>query len=743
MVTIRSGLLSIPLLTVLISPGSGFASSELQPAAVTHHELFVQLDPERHGLLAEDRITLQVSTGSQPLRFQLAPTLLLDRVTLVSNEARKDDSAFDLPFEIVHGNDPQAPQQVTIPAAAVTAGTMMITARYHGFINDPPKEPRHLRFVTPSETAGYIGPEGIYLSGESQWYLDQPGSLSIYRIQVALPDGWTAVTQGKPQRTAPCPAERCGTTGFQLEDWSPTPPTEALTLVANRFVVNTRDWRANSGQSVQLATYLFPDEAALADEYLDATARYLEAYIPLLGPYPFETFAVVENFFASGLGMPSFTLLGSGVIKRHYVQPYALGHEIVHSWIGNSVFNRVDKGNWVEGLTTYLANYYWHELVGDRAQAHEQRRLMLRGYNLHVPPDRDYPVGQFTHKYDERDNAIGYQKAAMVFHLLRQELGDDRFWAMVKRLTKDLRGHRAEWRDIERLASEVNGHDLRWFFAQWVERSGAPNLALQSATAHAGPPNDSSRFHLQVTIIQSGEPFLVPVPLRIQMDGGREQRVTQRLSQASETLSIGLSAKPLSIDLDPDTMVLRRIPRQALPPALNHFVTDRHRLVVNMAPATQPFTDVVNRLETQEQQKPVAERILSVLSGVDGLSSQEGSVLILAGPEARTAIQPLVNVHCGDRVQLREHGLTLAGQSYEGAGVATLASCHRRDHPGSVLTLLYAVTPQAATNVGRLLFFYGWHSAVVFKDGAVIARNEWPVPTDRMEVVVDERHAMY
>ena len=60
---------------------------------------------------------------------------------------------------------------------------------------------------------------------------------------------------------------------------------------------------APSGQPVQLATYLFPEDAHLADEYLDATARYLEAYIPMLGPYPFESFSVVENFFASGLGM--------------------------------------------------------------------------------------------------------------------------------------------------------------------------------------------------------------------------------------------------------------------------------------------------------------------------------------------------------------------------------------------------------------------------------------------------------
>ena len=157
----------------------------------------------------------------------------------------------------------------------------------------------------------------------------------------------------------------------------------SLTLVANRFVTKTRPWTNVDDRPVQLATYFLADNAGLADEYLDATAKYLDAYVPLLGAYPFEQFAVVENFFASGLGMPSFTLLGSGSIKRHYVQPYALGHEIVHSWIGNSVLNRTDNGNWVEGLTTYLANYYWHELAGDQRQAREQRRLMTQGYSLH------------------------------------------------------------------------------------------------------------------------------------------------------------------------------------------------------------------------------------------------------------------------------------------------------------------------------------------------------------------------
>ncbi|MDP1770184.1 MAG: hypothetical protein Q8L74_15465, partial [Nitrospirota bacterium] len=380
-----------------------------------HHDLFVQIVPEQHALIATDRLTLEVAEPQTSIRFSLASTLQVDRVALVRRSSETEVLSDDVPYEIEHGSTPESAQHVTIPSQVLAAGLVTLDIHYHGVVNDPPRDPRHLRFVTPSETAGHIGPDGVYVSSESRWYPDVPESLSTYTLLVALPTGWTSVTQGKAGEARTCPVGTCRHAGMVMTEWTVTQPSEALTLVANRFVATFRDWTARTGQRIQLSTYLFPDDAHLAEEYLEATARYLDAYIPLLGPYPFEKFAVVENFFASGLGMPSFTLLGSGVIKRHYVQPYALGHEIVHSWIGNDVFNRVDRGNWVEGLTTYLANYYWHELMGDPAQARDQRRLMVQGYNLHVPPERDYPVAQFTHKLDEHDNAIGYQKAAMLF----------------------------------------------------------------------------------------------------------------------------------------------------------------------------------------------------------------------------------------------------------------------------------------------------------------------------------------
>ena len=616
---------------------------------------------------------------------------------------------------------------------------MTLTAYYHGTINDPPKEPRHLRFVTPSETAGHIGPEGLYLSSETQWYLDVPDSLAEYRLRVALPAGWTAVSQGKVRSIGACPSDLCSHQEVSLTEWEPIQPAEALTLVANRFVAKTREWSSPGGQRVQLGAYLFPEDAPLADEYLDATARYLDAYITVLGPYPFDSFAVVENFFASGLGMPSFTLLGSGVIKRHYVQPYALGHEIVHSWIGNAVFNRVDQGNWVEGLTTYLANYYWHERSGEQDQARDQRRLMLRGYNLHVPPERDYPLRQFTQKHDERDNAIGYQKAAMVFHLLRQEIGDEPFWRSLKVLVSRYRGRRADWRDVEQVLSETAGRDLRWFFAQWVEQSGAPDLNVREPLAR---PVSGGAFRLQGTVAQAGTLFEVPLPFRIRLSDGTEQTVLIHVKDAEQRFTISLPAMPLSIEIDPEASIMRRIPRQDMPPVLNHYVTDRQRSVLpalkEPVGTTHPFRDIVKRIEAQDSQKPASQRTTIVPVVHDLLLPPEGSVLVLGTPSFRTALQPVLEQHCGRRVRLREGGVTIDGKAYDGPTIAVLVSCHRRDHPGSVVTGLYAVSPEASTTVARLLFFYGWNSVVVFQDGKAIARTEWEPSQTRKEVVIDE-----
>ncbi len=69
----------------------------------------------------------------------------------------------------------------------------------------------------------------------------------------------------------------------------------------------------------------------------------------------------MENINPTGFGMPTFTLLGTQVLRLPFIKETSLGHEILHSWFGNSIEVRLDSGNWCEGLTTYLADMAYRE----------------------------------------------------------------------------------------------------------------------------------------------------------------------------------------------------------------------------------------------------------------------------------------------------------------------------------------------------------------------------------------------
>ena len=79
--------------------------------------------------------------------------------------------------------------------------------------------------------------------------------------------------------------------------------------------------RRTTKSGVAVATCLSEGNAALSPLLLDAVEGYLATYAKLLGPYPHAKFDVVENFFSTGYGMPSATLLGGDVIAHMGFRP--------------------------------------------------------------------------------------------------------------------------------------------------------------------------------------------------------------------------------------------------------------------------------------------------------------------------------------------------------------------------------------------------------------------------------------
>src|SRR5262245_8056485 len=272
-------------------PSSGKGANLSSRATITAHHLTIELIPDAHELIAQDLIDLRIDGQAKAVTFTLAPALRIESIVMpaqtASGHVAPDAQPVRVTSEILSQPETQS-ITVTLPTAHTDSLTLLWA--YRGTINDPPREPRHLRFVTPSETSGHIGPEGVYLSSESQWYPGVEGSMSRFRLVATVPASWKVVSQGKEEFVKTV-------NGKTRSEWLVRELSEALSLVANRFVATSRDWTGPDGTRIRLATYLFPDNAQLADEYLDAMQQYLQAYIPLLGAYPFEKFAVVDNFF--------------------------------------------------------------------------------------------------------------------------------------------------------------------------------------------------------------------------------------------------------------------------------------------------------------------------------------------------------------------------------------------------------------------------------------------------------------
>ena len=113
---------------------------------------------------------------------------------------------------------------------------------------------------------------------------------------------------------------------------------------------------------VEVMAYLRTPDSNLATKYMDATERYLQLYEHMLGEYPYSKFALIENFWETGYGMPSFTLLGEQIIRFPFILESSYPHEILHNWWGNGVYLDYGSGNWSEGLTAYLADHLFREI---------------------------------------------------------------------------------------------------------------------------------------------------------------------------------------------------------------------------------------------------------------------------------------------------------------------------------------------------------------------------------------------
>ncbi len=668
------------------------------------HELRVAVYPEEHRLTVRDRVI--VPKGLLPeLQFLLHSGLEPSSPTPGVQIVRETGKPGAMPLESF---------RVRLPPEKNT-----FVLEYNGTIYHPlaPYGKEHARGF--KQTPGMISGEGVYLARSSFWYPVFGEGLVTFTLRVKVPRGWNAVSQGK--RTFHAPGG--DTTSLS---WESPEPQEEIFMVAGKFTQYTRP----AGR-VEAMVFLRTPDRDLANRYLDATARYIALYDKLIGPYPYGKFALVENFWETGFGMPSFTLLGSKVIRFPFILHSSYPHEILHNWWGNSVFPDYTKGNWAEGLTAYLSD---HLVKEQRGSAVEYRQATLQKYADYVLSGRDFPLAQFRSRHSSSSEAVGYGKSLMFFHMLRMRLGDEAFVQGLGDFYGENKFRFASFDDLRHSFEAASGEDLRSEFNEWVTQPGAPEIKVSRANVE--PEGDGYVLTVLLEQVQPGGAYLLRIPVAVTMEGqDRAYQTVVATGKKRLELKVRLPARPLRVDVDPEFDLFRRLDRDEIPPALTGAFGAKKMLIVLPSAATESLLQGYRELSESLRRSGPDEVEVKLDTEVERLPSDR-AVTILGWENLFH--EEIVSALPGHDVTINGGGVRIGRSEIRRENHSVVLTARHQENEDLSLTWIASDPPEALPGLGRKLPHYHKYSYLGFEgqEPANVTKGRWPVLDSPMTVFV-------
>ncbi|MEW6742009.1 MAG: M20/M25/M40 family metallo-hydrolase [Planctomycetota bacterium] len=697
-----------------------------EPASLAppvQHLLQVRLEPEERTIDVVDTVTLPaslLSDGAKALSLRLHAALAIESrdpaIVIEPAENPAGSARFGINDEGAGVAEVPLREYLVRPARGKWPETGSLRLAYHGEIHHPlvAEEQEYARSF--SRTPGLIDAEGVVLSGSTWWYptltvgSSSQDQLLRFRLVADLPKGWSVVTQGER-------AEHGVVAGRSHFTWDCPYPMDEIYLVAARFT----EYHRQAG-NVQAFAFLRSPDPDLAAKYLEATAQYIEMYRELIGPYPFAQFALVENFWETGYGMPSFTLLGPKIIRFPFILHSSYPHEILHNWWGNSVFVAFDQGNWCEGLTAYLAD---HLIKEGQGKGREYRQDTLKSYLNYVRESRDFPLTAFRARHSSASEAVGYGKSMMLFHMLRDRVGDDAFKRALQTFYRRFKFQRATFDDIERVFSETVREDLQPFFRQWVERVGAVDLELGSTTVHAEADGDTT-LRVEVRQTQGGEPYTLTVPMAVTLEGEEVARLEHlHLDGPTGILERRYASRPLHVRVDPDFDLFRRLHRSETPPTIGQLF-GAERVTIVLPVETDPMKAAWESFARAWTGSAQAQVEIRRGEETEALPSGPAVWLLGAGNRfadvVREGVRPYGTRLDDEWIDFGETKVPRAGHCF------VLATTHPED-PDAAIGWVGADIAAALPGLARKLPHYGKYSYLAFRgeEPTNDAKGQWPV----------------
>ncbi len=699
------------LCLLLILPAITGCASMGPQLSVTpqRYRLDLQVSPQAHSLtgravldLSAEHITNRQPDGTAHVELLLHPDLRLDSVRASGVSV----------VGVRHGRVPKKDEELLPRSHYIIldhpAKSFTLFVDYHGNLFQDVSAGEKAGEIHNFQMQAHIGEEGVYLGG-GYWY---PHPAVEGEAVSALAD-YTVIVESTNDFEWVAGADRAPELSRQTGRlaWRTSYPVDSMVLVGGQHKTFQKTIR---GTKVSL--HLKESQIDYVDGLFEAVERNFSHYEPLIGKYPAKEFSIVDNFFSSGFAFPSFTLLSSAVIdmgKRSQTAHGYIDHEMLHSWWGNGVHVDTEDGNWCEALASYGANYYGYVLDGNKEEARRKRRNYCH-FLSRIKPEKDKPLGTYGQE-DGCGRGIAYQKGAMVFHMLAKKIGQDQFWSVMRKFTHDFVGHYASWDDIRGLCEAEFGDSLERFFRQWVRSGAAPMLSLDEARY------DSSDKVLTLRLEQGEPAFELDVPIRITHPNGFLDIVVP-LSSATGEITLAVDVIPLTVEVDPDYDIFRKIPVEQIIPT-TAATRSKDSLVVVMPSGDVPesFTSLKSIFAEGKDD----ENVTVFKAGQIEQGRLADTNLLILGEAVRDPYIEAFLSAIQFPLKWIDGGFEFDGVTFSQPGDAVLCTARQPGVQGGGVTVLFANSNKAIPRA-MLIPFYD-HSAVIFHDQKPIIRSDFEI----------------
>src|SRR5215471_4254320 len=534
------------LLMVVARPASAADKARLR---VDDYQIEATLEPHLHQITAKAKVKFTALQDLSVAVFELHNDLRVTKVV--------DEKGTQLSAERVTQD---STVRVPLPNGLSKDNSMTLTFDYEGQLENADNSP------VPGLSLAYIGDDTSYLLYAGRWFPVNGYGLNRFTstISITLPAHMLVIGSGKETVSDVAGAKKPATTVLPTKTFTfvSDKPSFPGTIVAGIFQEHKSD-----EAGMDMHTYFKHTHQSIAPAYPTTAIQEFTYFITLFGPLPSQRLNLVELPADTlpytwapeivGLAGPSITE------KTNY---RLLANGIAHQWWGVSVSPETKDDWWLsDGFARYSEAMYVENAAGAAGleEAVKDMSVGALAYDT-VPLSSASKLDTFSTEFQ----SLTTDKGAMILHMLRWVLGEDKYNKTMREFASEYAGKSASTDDFRTIAEKNYGDQLTWFFSQWLDSTGAPEFKVKYTTYRLGavPAQNVAKdskakddktpgFRVTREISQDLDLFRMPVDLRIDTDGRTENKRIEVVGTNSP-FTIETFGRPRRISVDADHHVL-------------------------------------------------------------------------------------------------------------------------------------------------------------------------------------------